>query len=120
MPNDAPFSRDSIGNTAGRDPQTGRFVEGNKGGPGRPPRAVEERMLQMLIDVAMDPDTQAAFQRALQAKLCKADPWASDLVIDRMLGKAVQRQEIAGVDGANLPLIELLEELRNCGKPPVA
>jgi hypothetical protein len=76
-----------------RDPTTGRFVKGTKGGPGRPPKAKEEKYLAMFRETV----PPAEFAKATLAVLRKAqegDVKAWTALARYALGVPVVRAEV--------------------------
>ena len=75
----------------------GRFVKGNSGGPGRPPKEREERYYEIAMNTVTFKDWQEIIKRAVSdAKRGddKARKWLSDY-----LAPQSQRHEISGADG---------------------
>jgi hypothetical protein len=84
-----------------------KLAIGNKGG-GRLSAAKELRLLNALND-AITPDVLQDMADAVMEKVRKADPWAVDFVFDRLVGKAIQRQQTV----VNEELIELMMNWRS-------
>ena len=90
MPDDTP--KKTEGN--GRDPKTGRFVEGNQGGPGRP------RKIDFISAVRNHADASGVdldlavweVSEALKEKALQGDSVAARLWLDRCCG--LQKQEV--------------------------
>lgn len=69
--------------------ENGRFASGNGGGPGRPPRATEERYQDILKEAV----TFAQFKRIIQTmakKAEKGDTTATRLLMEYIIGKPAQ------------------------------
>lgn len=82
----------------------GRFVEKNKGGPGRPPREVEADYHAALIGRVSMQDWGEIVDRAVRdAK--KGDPTARKWLSDYIIGPPVQRNEHTGTDGGPLSIL---------------
>lgn len=76
------------GSNGGRDPRTGRFREGNKGGPGNPhARRVAE--IRSALLKAVSPDDIREIVQALVTKAKAGDVAAAREVFDRCVGKPV-------------------------------
>lgn len=82
--------------TDGRDTKSGRFLPGNKGGPGRPTK----RSLTEALREIVDPDEAA--------KLLWRRAQKSDTVLmyayDRLEGRPKQQSEVSGPEGAPIEL----------------
>lgn len=75
----------------------GRFVKGNSGGPGRPPKAREERYLQILQSTLTFTDWADIVKKAgEQAK--RGDKDARKWLTDYLVGPALQKHAIAHVE----------------------
>ena len=77
--------------------KNGRFVKGNKGGPGRPPKERENRYYEIAMNTVTFKDWQEIIRRAvLDAKRgdATARKWLSEY-----LAPQAQRHEIGGPDG---------------------
>ena len=64
--------------------ENGRFTRGNAGGPGRPPRAREERYLQTLGEVVSEDGWRRVCERALadaEAGDARARNWLSQYLL---------------------------------------
>jgi len=67
-----------------RDPVTGRFVNGNGGGPGRPPREREQKYYEITMTTCTFQEWQDVVQKAVaQAKRgdAVARKWLSDYLV---------------------------------------
>lgn len=73
---------------ANRD-ENGKFIKGNKASPGRKPKPIEEKYLQILIRSV--PQNK---WRAIIAKVVvlaeRGERWAVEFLADRIIGKPVQ------------------------------
>jgi hypothetical protein len=78
------YSTNGNGTCAGRS-SNGRFALGNKGGPGRPPRATERHYLAVLADVVPLETWRAICLRAV-ADAKKGDAKARDWIAKYLLG----------------------------------
>lgn len=82
----------------------GRFVKGNPGGPGRPPKEREEKYYEILLNTVTFADWKEIIQKAAaQAK--KGDATARKWLSDYIVGAPVQRVEQTGKDGDALRVI---------------
>lgn len=73
----------------GKDVRTGRFLPGNPGGPGNPQiRRLQE--LKRKLANAVEPDVIAGILRKMAMMALEGNTTAAQIVLDRMLGKAVQ------------------------------
>ena len=81
-----------------RDTQ-GRFVTGNCAakGKGRPRTTNTDRMEEVLARVLDDEAALEKWVAAFKRKLERADPWATEFLWDRLVGKVPARQELSGV-----------------------
>ena len=93
-----------------RDEQ-GRFISGNSGGPGRPPKKREERFLEITLESCTFADWRAIVKKAVdQARRgnATARKWLSDYVI----GPPTQKSEVTGKDGGPIQHEEMSETRR--------
>ncbi len=99
--------------------ERGRFVRGWRGGPGRPPRAVEEQYLAALREALSLDDWRAIVARAVeQAK--RGDATARQFLAHYAMGKPVERADIdvsASGDRLALLLAEVRDTLPGDGEP---
>jgi hypothetical protein len=90
------------GANTGRD-ESGRFVRGNPGGPGRPRRQVEADYLVALSDAVSIEDWKGICRRAVMDALDgdgKARDWLAALLLrDAPTLYQVSAREMAGIDG---------------------
>ena len=88
-------------NGDGRD-ACGRFVKGNRGGPGNPHAKAAGAWRSALTRVVLPSDVEAVL--AVLVKRAKAgEPWAVRELLDRCLGKVRQSDvEVDGGDGMEL------------------
>jgi hypothetical protein len=78
--------------------EKGQFKKGYKGGPGRPPREVEEEYRQILVSNVSQEDWAAIVRRAVSdAK--KGDTSARKFIADYLIGPPIERKELTGADG---------------------
>lgn len=79
-----------------RDPKTGRILGGTPPPSARPPRAEDaERIRQAVVDL-LDPVTMAKWSAAMRKKLAKGNLQATEMVLDRVIGKPVQGVNVSG------------------------
>ena len=71
----------------------GRFVVGNSGGPGRPPRSVEDRLIGSL-SAAVDNGTLKGIISGLVDKAKAGDLRATRLIFEYLVGMPRQRTDI--------------------------
>ena len=86
----------------------GRFVEGNSGGPGRPPRETEESRLADLSEVCSSEKWRAIFERAVE-DATNGEAKARDWLSKYLLGDAKQI-EVHSIDGPQTVLIEYTDD----------
>ena len=80
---------------------SGKFVQGNKASPGRPPKEREEKYREIFNTTI----TFARFARIvdkLGQKAEKGDTQAAKILFDYLIGPPVQRNEHTGADGGQL------------------
>ena len=81
-----------------RDPDTGRWIKGGPAGPGRKPRPVEERYLDLFKSTVSEADwKEIILVTVKQAK--KGDAVARKFIADYLIGQPVQRHELGGEGG---------------------
>lgn len=69
----------------------GRFTRGNPGGPGRKPRATEERYLKTMTEIVDDEAWEAIVKRATQDAIngdAKARAWLTNYMIGQPIARA--------------------------------
>ncbi len=93
-------SAHSGSNDNGRD-QTGRFVKGNPGGPGRPTRSIERDYLAALGDAVSLCDWQTICRNAVTAAL-NGDAKARDWITKHVIGKNFSLQKLAEKEARGL------------------
>lgn len=100
-----------------------QFQPGNPGGPGRPPEAdprlkaftkkeIQESVCKLLrltvrelSALAQENDTKSLdviIAHTIKECIKKGDFWALDKMLERVIGKVPQKQELTGADGAPL------------------
>jgi len=76
----------------------GRFVKGDSGGPGRPPRAKEEQYYEIMRSACSFAEWRKIIKKAVeQAK--RGNHPARKFLADYLLGPPLQRHELSGPDG---------------------
>ena len=79
---------------------SGKFIKGNKASPGRKPRAVEEKYLEILVK-----SVPQKKWRAIIAKVTvlaeRGERWAVEFLADRIIGKPKQSVDVT-TDGESL------------------
>lgn len=99
---------------AGRD-KNGRFIkghshsDGNKGGPGRPPKKREERYWQILATACSFKEWKEIVKTAV-AQAASGDKDARKWLADYLVGSPTQRLELSGKDGGPLETVISLYE----------
>jgi hypothetical protein len=85
----------------------GRFITGNcaAAGRGRPRADGPERLEEVLSRVLDDEEALAKWVAAFKRKLSHADPWATEFLWDRVVGKVPARQEFTGMAGEPLEIL---------------
>ncbi len=91
-----------------RDPETGRFLPGNGGGPGNPYAARVAELRSALLE-AVTPGDLAAIVRSLVQAARSGDVAAAKLVFERVLGRPLEADI--------LDRLEALEQAREGGDP---
>ena len=87
--------------------ESGRFVKGHSGGPGRPKKERELRFLEITLAACTFDDWKAVVKKAIdQAK--RGDAVARKWLADYLIGSPVQRQEITGADGGAIKLYSIV------------
>ena len=82
----------------------GKFVKGHTGGPGRPPRAREEKYYNLMMSTVTFADWERIISKAVeQAK--RGDPTARKWLSDYLIGPPVERKEISGADSGPLQIM---------------
>ena len=84
--------------TNGRD-SSGKFVPGNPGGPGRPPRATEESYLATMRETISQQDWKEICKRALKDAKAgdhKARQWIADFLIGRTIPLSAEQTDPTG------------------------
>lgn len=87
-------------NGSGRDPQTGRFVKGWKGGPGNPQLRALAEWRQVLIDAVSEDDLRETVE-VLKREAKAGQRWAVRELLDRCLGKPEQVMSMLKVSTLN-------------------
>ena len=78
--------------------KNGQFVKGSEGGPGRPPRAKEERYFEAMRSACSLVEWRKIVKKAVeQAK--RGNHPARKFLADYLLGSPLQRHELSGPDG---------------------
>ncbi len=88
----------------GRDPATGRFVEGWRGGPGNAHISQVKRWRETLYACVTDDELQAVFRNLVDLatdRTCPS-PWATKELLNRALGKPVDAQRLAELRAADV------------------
>jgi hypothetical protein len=90
------------GNGEGRDPKSGRFVKGWKGGPGNPDGKRAQAWRQEFLRTVTPADVRAVVQTLV--RLAKAgEPWAIHELFERAFGKTALLAE-SDAQGQVLPV----------------
>lgn len=86
----------------------GRFLPGNKtalgNSGGRPPADAMDKLSVVLATIA-DNSTMQKWVPSMRRKLERADPWATEFVFERLLGKVPNKQELSAADGEPLEIV---------------
>ena len=85
----SPNGSDTKAPIAGKDPATGRFVKGWKGGPGNPHASETAKLRAALLREVKEGDVQAIIRKMI-AKAKQGNVEAARLVLDRLFGKPPQ------------------------------
>lgn len=96
---------------ADRDPKTGKFAEGNKASPGRPPRKVEGDLQAMLTE-----QTRQRWQQIVKAAIDQAisgNVYAMRFLAEYTIGKPPTTLNINATDAKLLGDVLKLLEKRN-------
>jgi hypothetical protein len=80
-----------------RDPQSGKFLPGNKANPGGRPR--NDLVISALIDEVVKPDDWRFIIGELKKRARRGDVKATEMLMDRRFGKAIQAVEHGGEGG---------------------
>lgn len=73
--------------------ERGRFVRGHNGGPGRPPKAREERFMEITLSAVTFSDWKDIIRKAVsQAK--RGDASARKFLADYLIGPAGQKVDV--------------------------
>ena len=72
----------------------GTFAKGNRGGPGRETRVVEENYLQLFREAVSDEDIKKIIRKAVKQATEQGSWKARDFIFDRMFGKPRQVGEV--------------------------
>jgi len=80
------------GNGEGRDPNSGRFVKGWKGGPGCPNAKWAAQWRDAFRDAVTPADIRAVAVKLVEAAKA-GEPWAVREILDRCLGRPGQANE---------------------------
>lgn len=89
--------------------ETGRFVKGHPGGPGRPKKEREERFLEITLSTVTFTDWKDIINKAVvQAK--HGDSQARKFLADYLIGPPVQRTELTGADGNSAIEVRLVKD----------
>ena len=84
--------------------ETGRFVKGHPGGPGRPKKEREERFYEITLSAVTFGDWKEIINKAVsQAK--RGDSQARKFLADYLIGPPVQKSEITGAESGALEII---------------
>jgi len=86
----------------------GRFLPGNKtalGNSGGRPTAAAMENLSIVLATIADNSTMQKWVASMRRKLERADPWATEFVFERLLGKVPNKQELSAADGEPLEII---------------
>jgi hypothetical protein len=85
----------------------GRFINGNCAakGMGRPRVRDSERLEELLASALADELALGEWMAAFKRKLARADPWATEFLWDRLVGKVAARQEVTGVVGEPVEVV---------------
>jgi hypothetical protein len=75
----------------------GRFAKGNGGGPGRKPRATEDKYRDLMLSV-ITPDHWLKIVTKAIEQAERGDSTARKWLADYLIGPPVERKEISGTD----------------------
>jgi hypothetical protein len=84
--------------------QNGRFAPGNRGGPGRPRKAREEKYLDILV-AACTPDEWEQVCRVAIARARAGDSRAREWLANYIIGKPIEKHEVTGPEGEGLRIL---------------
>ena len=101
---------------SGRDPKTGRFEKGWKGGPGNPHGGRSARFRSMLLSKVTDQHLEEALE-ALMEQVRQGNISAIRELLDRVIGKSVANDVLERLDDMESKL-STLGNLHN-GAPDV-
>jgi len=79
----------------------GRFVKGNKGGPGRPKKERELRYMEITLSACSFSDWRKIIKRAV-ADALDGDHQARSFLANYLIGPPAQRHELMGKDGGKI------------------
>ena len=83
--------------------ESGKFVKGHTGGPGRPKKEREQRFLEITLSEVTFDDWRDIIRRAVSdAK--KGDPAARKFLADYLIGPPVQKNELTGANGGPIAM----------------
>jgi hypothetical protein len=80
-----------------RDPESGKFLPGNKSNPGGRPKS--DLSITALIDKAVSADDWDFIFASLLKKARRGDLKAIEMLLDRRFGKAVQQTTLSDPNG---------------------
>lgn len=86
--------------------ERGRFLPGNSAGArgGRPKTEDAERIAGAL-SAALANGTLPKWTLAFKRKLERADPWATEFLWNRLVGKVPDKQEVTGAEGEPVEIV---------------
>jgi len=88
---------------------SGQFEKGWKGGPGRPPRAKEEKFYRIMTTAVTLKDWREIIKKAVeQAK--RGNHQARKFLADYLIGPPIERKEISGPEGAPITIVEVVKD----------
>ncbi len=93
----------------------GKFQPGNPGGPGRPPKVVEDAQRSVLLELFSDAEERAvvknmiAIAKRRNALQSSAAISAATWLWDRKYGKVKDQVELSGPGGGAIPIEVLIE-----------
>lgn len=83
--------------------ESGQFVKGYSGGPGRPPKAREEKYHEILVSAITFDDFRRIILKAKDQAI-KGDAVARKFIADYLVGTPIQRTEHSGPNGGAIPV----------------
>jgi len=92
----------------GHDPETGRFLSGNTGGPGRP-QGYRQTLAEAFLNAITVEDMQAVAAVMLK-KARGGDTRAAQLILDRFVPKAATTLEVRAPGGGDDPWPEFTNQ----------